>query len=325
VERIGILLATGVAILWGSADVCATLGARRLGTMTTTFISLLVSVITLTLFGAIAFGQLALTPQLLGPSIPLGLLTGVMAALGYATFYRGLELGPIAIVSPLAATDGAIAAVLAILLLHERVSAWQVGTLLVIFFGIILASTSLEELTRLLRPSGERPLVRGGIRWGIIAALAFGLMLFGIGAASQRWGWFLPIFWTRFFGALALAGVIGWRSYRSGCHPERSEGSASPADRDVTLSAAKGLDVSLFRLGAGFALGVGLFETAGLVMYSVGTQIAATSIVATISSTFTIIPILFGITFLRERPAVNQLVGVCMVIAGLLLLGIKPV
>jgi drug/metabolite transporter (DMT)-like permease len=313
VERIGILLATGVAILWGSADVCATLGARRLGTMTTTFISLLVSVITLTLFGAIAFGQLALTPQLLGPSIPLGLLTGVMAALGYATFYRGLELGPIAIVSPLAATDGAIAAVLAILLLHERVSAWQVGTLLVIFFGIILASTSLEELSRLLRPSGDRPLARGGIRWGIIAALAFGLMLFGIGAASQRWGWFLPIFWTRFFGVLALAGVIGWKSYRSGCHPERSEGS---------LSMGK---VSLFRLGVGFALGVGLFETAGLVMYSVGTQIAATSIVATISSTFTLIPILFGITFLRERPAVNQLVGVCMVIAGLLLLGIKPV
>jgi len=314
VERIGILLATGVAILWGSADVCATLGARRLGTMTTTFISLLVSVITLSLFGAIAFGQLALTPQMLASSIPLGLLTGLMAALGYATFYRGLELGPIAIVSPLAATDGAIAAVLAILLLHESVSAWQVGTLLVIFFGIILASTNLEELLRLLRPSGDRPLARGGIRWGIIAALAFGVMLFGIGAASQRWGWFLPIFWTRFFGALALAGVIGWRSYRS----RNSQISGSAGSR-------KGIDVSLFRLGAGFALGVGLFETAGLVMYSVGTQIAATSIVATISSTFTLIPILFGITFLRERPAVNQLVGVCMVIAGLLLLGIKPV
>jgi len=314
VERIGILLATGVAILWGSADVCATLGARRLGTMTTTFISLLVSVITLTLFGAIAFRQLALTSQMLALSIPLGLLTGLMAALGYATFYRGLELGPIAIVSPLAAADGAIAAVLAILLLHESVSAWQVGTLLVIFFGIILASTNLEELLRLLRPSGDRPLARGGIRWGIIAALAFGVMLFGIGAASQRWGWFLPIFWTRFFGALALAGVIGWRSYRS----RNSQISGSAGSR-------KGIDVSLFRLGAGFALGVGLFETAGLVMYSVGTQIAATSIVATISSTFTLIPILFGITFLRERPAVNQLVGVCMVIAGLLLLGIKPV
>ncbi len=313
-ERIGILLATGVAILWGSADVCATLSARRLGTMTTTFISLLVSVITLSLFGAIAFGQLALTPQMLALSIPLGLLTGLMAALGYATFYRGLELGPIAIVSPLAATDGAIAAVLAILLLHESVSAWQVGTLLAIFFGIILASTNLEELSRLLRPSGDRPLVRGGIRWGIIAALAFGVMLFGIGAASQRWGWFLPIFWTRFFGALALAGVIGWRSYRS----RNSQISGSAGSR-------KGIDVSLFRLGAGFALGIGLFETAGLVMYSVGTQIAATSIVATISSTFTLIPILFGITFLREQPAVNQLVGVCMVIAGLLLLGIKPV
>jgi uncharacterized membrane protein len=118
-ERTGIFLAIAVAVCWGSADVCATLGSRRLGTVTTTFISLLVSVVTLTFLGVIAFGRLALTPQMLVLSIPLGLLSGSMAALGYATFYRGLELGPIAIVSPLAATDGAIAAVLAIILLPE--------------------------------------------------------------------------------------------------------------------------------------------------------------------------------------------------------------
>jgi drug/metabolite transporter (DMT)-like permease len=48
-----------------------------------------------------------------------------VATVGYFSLYRGLELGPLAIVSPIVAADGAIAAVLAILLLHERVSAWQ--------------------------------------------------------------------------------------------------------------------------------------------------------------------------------------------------------
>lgn len=313
-ERIGIFLAIAVAVCWGLADVCATLGSRRLGTVTTTFISLLVSVVTLTLFGVIAFGRLALTPRMLVLSIPLGLLSGSMAALGYATFYRGLELGPIAIVSPLAATDGAIAAVLAIILLHERVSAWQVGTLATLFLGIILASTNLAELSQLLRPSGDRPVARGGISWGVVAALAFGLMLFGIGAASPTWGWFLPIFWTRLFAAIALAGVIGWQRYRS------HSANASPSSRS-----SGEINFSLYRLGLGFALGVGLFETTGLVMYSVGTQIAVTSIVATISSTFTLIPIIAGITFFHERPAVNQLIGVALVVVGLLLLGIKPI
>jgi len=313
-ERTGIFLAIAVAVCWGSADVCATLGSRRLGTVIITFISLLVSVVTLTLFGVVVFWRLALTPQMLVFSIPLGLLSGLMAALGYATFYRGLELGPIAIVSPLAATDGAIAAVLAIILLHERVSAWQVGTLAALFLGIILASTNLAELSHLLRPSSDRPIARGGIPWGVVAAFAFGLMLFGIGAASQTWGWFLPIFWTRLFAAIALAGVIGWQRYRS---------------RTVNASPSSGsrgeINFSLYRLGLGFALGVGLFETTGLVLYSVGTQIAATSIVATISSTFTLIPIIAGITFFRERPAVNQLFGVALVVMGLLLLGIKPI
>ncbi len=69
-ERIGIFLAIGVAVCWGSADVCATLGSRRLGTVTTTFISLLVSVVTLTFLGVIAFGRLALTPQMFVLSIP---------------------------------------------------------------------------------------------------------------------------------------------------------------------------------------------------------------------------------------------------------------
>jgi drug/metabolite transporter (DMT)-like permease len=36
-------------------------------------------------------------------------------------------------------------------------------------------------------------------------------------------------------------------------------------------------------------------------------------------------PIIAGITFFRERPAVNQLVGVALVVVVLLLLGIKPV
>lgn len=125
-ERTGVLLAVVVALCWGGADIVATLAARRQGTFTTTSISLVVSAMMLVLFGLLAFSQLALALSTFVESIGIGLLTGLMAAIGYFSLYRGLEFGPLAIVSPVAAADGAVGAVLAVCILHERLSSWQV-------------------------------------------------------------------------------------------------------------------------------------------------------------------------------------------------------
>jgi drug/metabolite transporter (DMT)-like permease len=117
VERTGILLAIVVALCWGSADTIATFAMRRQGTVVTTVVSLVTSVTVLVLFGSIVFASLSLSPAVFLQSAGLGLLTGIMAAVGYYSLYRGLELGPLAIVSPVTTADGAVGAVLAVLFL----------------------------------------------------------------------------------------------------------------------------------------------------------------------------------------------------------------
>ena len=319
-ERTGIFLAIAVAICWGSADTTATFASRRLGTFATTMISLLVSVVTLILF-ALLFSaplSLSLAPSALLASAPIGLLSGVMAAIGYFSLYRGLELGPVAIVSPIVAADGAFAAVLAILLLHERVSSWQVGLLLCIFCGIFFASSDLAELRKLLGAADSASLLKGGPRWGLLAMAAFGIMLFSIGASAQSSGWFLPIFWTRSFAALTLAAFGLWQRYRFARVSSKSL-SASPSS-----TAAGAIKPSLLSSGLVLATGVGLFEITGLLVYSIATQLAATGLAAAISSSFGLIPLLVGLTFLRERPKAHQLVGVALVTIGLVLLAMKP-
>jgi len=320
VERIGIFLAIAVAICWGSADTTATFASRRLGTFTTTMISLLVSVVTLILFALLFSTRLSLSPALpaLLASVPVGLLSGVMAAIGYFSLYRGLELGPVAIVSPVVAADGAFAAVLAIPLLHERVSLWQVGLLLCIFCGIFFASTDLAELRKLLSTAGSPSLLKGGPRWGLLAMAAFGIMLFSIGASAQSVGWFLPILWTRCFAALTLAAFGLWQRFR---FARVSSTSLSASPSSIGEEAIK---PSLLSIGLVLAIGVGLFETTGLLVYSIATRLAATGIAAAISSSFGLIPLLVGLTFLRERPKAHQLVGVALVTIGLALLAIKP-
>lgn len=310
-ERTGILLAIVVALCWGSADTVATFATRRQGTFVTTFTSLLTSVTVLVLFGSLAFARLALSPEVFAQSAGLGLLTGVMAAVGYFSLYRGLELGPLAIVSPVTAADGAVGAVLAVLFLNELLSPWQIVMLVLIFLGIIGASTNIVEVRGIVRSSGLAGLAKGGVRWGLLAMVTFGVMLFGIGLAAGKWGWYAPIFWTRTFAALTLFLLAAIRRFRS----RRSVLAATtPQEKPAPLRVH----------GIGLAVVVGLLETAGLLIYSFDTQLASTGIASAISSSWGIIPLFAGIIIFRERPVLYQVFGVMLVLLGLFLLSIKP-
>jgi drug/metabolite transporter (DMT)-like permease len=116
----------------------------------------------------------------------------------------GIAAGPLAIVSPVAASDGAVGAVLAVLFLHDFLSLWQFAMLALVFLGIIGASTNIAEVRGIARASGLAGLAVDGVRWGLLAMVTFGVMLFGIGLAAGKWGWYAPILWTRAFAALAL-------------------------------------------------------------------------------------------------------------------------
>jgi len=309
--QIGIFLAAGSALLCGCGDVCASQGTKRVGVLTATFLALLMGTLALAVIGALAFDRLGLSGRTLLLSLPLGLVAGAMTSIGYSAGYKGMAQGPLAIVSPVVATDGTIAGVLAIFLLHERVDAWQAGTLVAIFAGVLLASTSVKELSLLLRCGERNAFSVRGVHWGMLAGLAFGTMLFALGAGAQEWGWYLSLFWSRCVATSVLGVIVGQKWFRDGRrHRAAAEG----------LRGRK----SHLRACGYLALGGGICETVGLVLFSLGTQAASTSIVAMIASTFTLVPLVFGVLHLGERPAANQWLGVGLVVIGLVLLGIKP-
>jgi uncharacterized membrane protein len=67
---------------------------------------------------------------------------------------------------------------------------------------------------------------------------------------------------------------------------------------------------------------IGLFDTLGMVWYDIGTGQSATSIVATLSSTYMLIPTLLGIIIYRERLKRLQWMGVGSIILGVILLSL---
>lgn len=282
----GIALGLAAAICWGFSDYCATLASRRTGALRTVLGFHVVSIAGL----AIA---VAATGALEDVTVEQVLVFAGLAVLGwisYLSFYRALAIGPISIVSPIVSGYAAVAVVLAVVLLGERLGAGEIAAVLVAFTGVALASTDLAQIR-----TAERSRLLGVVL-ALLTMFAIGGFVFGVSFYSQELGWLAPIFLGRIFTGLfvMLTALRGgqWRF----------------ADRAPVL---------LGLIGAVAAL-----DTAGFVAFNVGVRNAETSLVATAAAPYAVVPVVLGVLILNERPAPIQWLGVALVIGGLVLLGL---
>ncbi|HEY0753395.1 MAG TPA: DMT family transporter [Ktedonobacteraceae bacterium] len=351
---LGIEMGLIVACLWGFADIFATLAAHRLSTFRTTMISQLTSFLGLLLIGAATFwfSPLFLTlPELLH-SMFLGVFTGFCASLAYLALYRCLKLGPVAITGPLTATSPVVTLLLSAFILRQNLTLMQLVLVLISICGVVLASTNLPELRSLLSGS-KGSLWTQGVRWAIVATLAFGSLDFGIGASVTVSDWFLPGLCTRFFTLffLLLFGSMLYllrkfymrKHFISTQQTVPLQLAAGPSmqqtvpllsaitpsmQRTVPLLSVAGPKAkrSLKRpssksgLGIGFALLVGIIESAAILVFSLDTQLVTTGVTAAIASSYGLFVLLFGVLFYRERLALNQFLGIALFMFSIVLL-----
>jgi drug/metabolite transporter (DMT)-like permease len=274
------------AFAWGSADFAVALVARRIGSFATLVLAQLA--------GIVLFTVLAATPAVALPRFHAGLLVlpliGISGALSYVAFYRALELGPIALVSPIAAGYAAIVIAFSLIFLREHVAALALLGAGVTIGGVILASTDLRRLP----VEGRR--ARGGVFFALLAMLGFGGGAFLIGAIARDTGWFGTIYLSRLGSAATLAVILA----ATGTRRLRAAGMGSIVP----------------------ALLIGVMDIGGFALYARGAEVGRVSITAASSVIYPLIPILVGVAYLRERPAINQWAGVAAVGAGLVLLAV---
>jgi drug/metabolite transporter (DMT)-like permease len=280
----GFVLGTLAAVAWGLADVSVTYLTRRGGFFRTLLFTQIFGV-ALLLVVALAVGDLP------GPStwqlLVLAALAPVAVA-AYGGFYKALELGPIAIVSPIASANGAVVVVLAVIVLGESLSAVQtLGCLLVLGF-IVLAA---------LEPSVEGSKGNGtGIRLALVASAAFGGYLFVLATISEELGWLVPILIARSMTVTVL-GVVAVTRW----------------------PASVGSFGVLGVLGCAAA---GTLDAAGYLVFNRGAEIGEVAITSAAAASYPVIPILVGLVALRERVAWHQLVGVAGVLLGMVVLSL---
>ena len=274
------------ALGWGLADFFGALAGRRIGSIGAVMSGQLLSA----MFMTVVLVATATSVAPLGPDVWLVVLNGAAAAFAYLTHYKALELGPVAVVSPIGAGYALVGVALAMVILDERPSGLALIGAAIAVVGVALVSTDLRKL----RDGIENPLP--GLPWAIAAAIGFGVAGFLLGWISDRAGWIAGLWGSRLAQiAFFLPLVVVFRK-----------------------------ELARLRPGPGLwiALVAGAADILGVVAFSAGSVRGLNSIVLAASAVFPLIAVALSVVVFKERLVANQVAGIVLVVGGLLLLGL---
>ncbi|MFL5799638.1 MAG: DMT family transporter [Actinomycetota bacterium] len=273
------------ALAWGTGDFLAALSSRRIGLQRTVVVSQLCATLALAVAG-VAFRERFATPA---PGLLDTAGVGLILTAAYLFLYRGLQLGPVALVSPLAAASSAVTVVMAVAILGEILRWPAEAALVVILGGVVLASA----------PVGPRPrrarFRQAGTAFGLGACAALGAFSFCIAVLSRRYGWFPVVFGTHVVAATLFC---GWFAFRRPSVPP-----------------------GLGALSIIPAAAIGVLDAVATSAFARGTEVGSVSLVTAVASAFPLVPMVCGLVILGERPHRTQIAGAVCVVGGLIALG----
>ena len=277
----------GAAIAFGFGDYAAAMATRRVGVVLT---SIGMQSIGLGAY-VIVLAALGRWPTFVWEIIPYAAVLSVIGIVSLAALYRAFAIGPIAVVSPVVASYAALTVILIVIFLGERLTTGQALAIGVTFVGVAVASTDIRELRRTLGRPTE------GVRIGFFATLGFAVWsaIFAVGVRETD-GLALIVVQRAFSVVLLAAFVV-----------------------------ARGISLRPLADRRAFALiaATGVLDTGANVLLALGIALGYASFVMTGSGAYPLIPALLAILVLRERLAPNQYVGVAVLVAGLVALGLQ--
>jgi len=226
-------------------------------------------------------------------SIFCGFLGGLFSAFGLACLYQALAIGPISILSPLAAVVGAILpALYGALVLGEAFSPLAWVAIALVLVAIVLVAYRPEGI------SAARPTLRG-LAFGIGAGVGIGAVLIIIHQAPTTDG-VAAITLMRAMNAGILGLVLLIQIARR-----------KAAFRDFAdISVSMWLTISA----------TGVFDATANLLFVIASGIGSLTVVSVLTSLYPLGTILLARVVLKERLAWNQGIGIALALGASVLL-----
>ena len=272
---IAVLGGLGAAFAWALTMICATRATRLIGATSVLAWVMLIGLV-LTLPWALIRG----VPDVEGAATVWLTLAGVGNCAGLLLVYTGVRIGKVGVVAPIASTEGAIAALIAVAA-GEQLAPGAGAALGLIAVGIVLAGLRRDSPAS---GSGNRDFEAA--LFGAAAALSFGVSLYATGRVGSE----LPVAWAilppRIVGVLAIA---------------------------VPLAIAGRL--ILTRRALPFVVGAGVAEVVGFALFVLGAR-EGIAITAVLASQFGAIAAIIAVFLFHERLTRLQVIGIVAIAAG---------
>ena len=272
---LAILGGLGAAFAWAATTLAASRATRLIDAW-----SLLATVMTVGLLVSAPVAAIAGVPSGLDwHSFGWLVVSGSANVTGLLLTYGALSVGKVGVVAPVTSTEGAVAAVIAVLA-GEQLSGGTVATLVAIAAGVALAAHTPAVDGRAPRSELRAVALAGG------AALAFGVGLYSTGRVGQILG-------------------VAWAAL-----PPRAVGVAVIA---LPLLLTRRWRVS--REALPYAVVCGLCEVLGFTSYAFGAR-HGLAVAAVLASQFAGIAAVASFFLFRERLTRVQVTGVVAIVCG---------
>ncbi|HEX9379709.1 MAG TPA: DMT family transporter [Gaiellaceae bacterium] len=272
---LAVALALGASATWGLADFFGPLKARTLGALRVLVYVQLGGLVVIALIVAIRWKGLADLNALF--AIP----AAISGTLGLYAYYRGMAVGAMSIVAPIAGISAAVPVIFGIAT-GDRPSLSQWLGIAAALGGVFLASRE---------PGRRGGKVAAGVGLALLAAIGFGGYFPPMHVAGNADFWWASLFFRMTSTSIILAAV---------------------AIRRPSLAVAPTQVPLLALIGIGDMLGNLLFaaaSTSGLV-----------SITSVLASLFPIVTVVLARLVLRERVTRSQEAGIALTLAGIALI-----
>lgn len=279
---LGVLFAFLALFSWGFGDFLIQRATRRIGVWQSLFFIGIVGFLFLLPF---VWEEL---PLLLHPTA-LALLVSLSAVtLITALFeFESLKIGKIAVVEPILGFELPLTVLLSIFFLGENLTWVHIVLMGVVFLGVGLVSRSRKIRGRL---AWER-----GVLYAVIGTLGMSVVNVLQGVSSQEISPLITVWFVH--SSLALACFI-FLLFKKEVHTLKTD----------LLTHTR------------LVLGESFLDNLAWVSYSLAVVHLPIAITITITESYIILTVLLGLRFNHERLTRSQYVGVCITIAGLLLL-----
>lgn len=271
-----IVLALGASLSWGFADFFGPLHGRKLGALRTLVYVQLGGLVGIAVIVAVRW---------IGPQDAVALLAipaAISGTLGLFAYYRGIAVGAISIVAPIAGVSAVVPVIVGIAS-GESPSAWQLAGIACALFGVFLAA-------REPRSAGETGLA-AGVGLAVLAAIGFGGYFPFMHAAGNADYW-----WASLIFRIASTSVI------------------------LLAVAVKRPNIIVPRRVLPWLALIGFGDMFGNLLFAAASTSGLVSVTSVLASLYPIVTVVLARVVLSERVARSQEAGIALTLAGVILI-----